>query len=104
MAYRTFDRIKGIEVEDRSDWLWPDGYNYQRFYPLREKWYRRAEITPSEPKFPYLVPLLTDELRAENASREACGRCRGRGSTRKDQNVGCHVCLGRGSVPVASSK
>ncbi len=27
-----------------------------------------------------------------------CARCRGRGYTREDGNIGCHVCSGRGVV------
>lgn len=45
----------------------------------------------------------TPEQQAHNAwlraERQPCGRCHGRGCTRKDQRVGCHVCLGVGHVP-----
>ena len=98
MSVKFLDRIRGITVDVDPNILWPEGYNPQTYYPLKGKWYRRAVITAEPAKPPYNTEMLPPELVEHNAGRETCPRCHGRGTTRKDKNVGCHVCLGRGSI------
>lgn len=45
----------------------------------------------------------TPEQRERNAAHHTCGRCRGRGYTRRDQRVGCFKCGGTGSLPNGST-
>lgn len=55
--------------------------------------------TPEEARQALIESWSTPEQRAFNAAHKECPRCHGRGYTRKDQRVGCHVCRGTGSVP-----
>ena len=62
-------------------------------YPLKEKWYEAARIaSPAQ-----IAQVLHEAWGTANKDRgPACSRCKGRGYTRADENVGCHVCLGTG--------
>lgn len=67
-------------------------------YKLADNWYESMRINDAE-----------DEIRSLHKSwgtatkdrGPVCPRCRGRGYTRNDQNVGCHVCQGTGVAPNA---
>lgn len=68
-------------------------------FPLKENWYESfVTVTPEQSRQALLDSWATPAQREYNATHKACSRCRGRGYTRKDQNVGCHVCLGTGGV------
>lgn len=41
----------------------------------------------------------TPRQQAFNAAHKTCKGCHGRGYTRRNPNIGCHVCGGTGSVP-----
>jgi DnaJ-class molecular chaperone len=68
-------------------------------FTLKENWYESYRtVTPEQSRQALLDSWTSEEGKEYNATHEACPRCRGRGYTRKDQNVGCHVCLGTGGV------
>ena len=64
-------------------------------FPLTENWYESVVInTPAQD-----VEGLKQSWGVDTKYRgKECGRCRGRGATRKDENVGCEVCQGLGVV------
>lgn len=64
-------------------------------FPLEENWYESMEIVSAEDD---IAALHESWGSAERYRGEECGRCRGRGYARKDGNVGCVVCGGRGVV------
>ena len=64
-------------------------------YPLKENWYGSMAILSDEQE---REALLVSWNAADRNRGTGCGRCHGRGATRADQNVGCHVCLGTGVI------
>lgn len=59
------------------------------------QWYDAMAINSHEQD----VAALHESWGTANKYRgEECGRCRGRGYTRKDGNIGCIVCGGTGVV------
>jgi len=64
-------------------------------YPLKENWYTSADINTPEQN---AEALRLNWGAATKDRGTECTRCRGRGYTRKDKNVGCHVCGGLGVI------
>ena len=64
-------------------------------YKLKDNWYESFAINSHEEE----VEALHASWGSANRQRGTeCGRCRGRGYTRKDQNVGCIKCSGLGVI------
>ena len=64
-------------------------------YKLKDDWYESAAILTHEQD----VAALHEAWGTASKYRgEECSRCRGRGYTRKDQNVGCIKCSGLGVI------
>lgn len=95
-SWQPFDRITEIKVHVDPNIVWPLGYEPQESYKIPAKagkFYRRARVAVSDPK-----PMASPKQARYNATHKTCPRCDGRGYTRRDKNIGCHVCLGRGAV------
>lgn len=96
MAFKPQHPIKSLQGHRYT----VEGDLIPHAYPLRDNWYGSFKMaTDEESRAAYLEQWTTLAQRVSNASRDTCPRCYGRGATRKDQNIGCHVCLGRGSIP-----
>lgn len=64
-------------------------------YKLKENWYESFAMDSDEQH----IAALHESWGTANKYRGVeCNRCRGRGYTRKDKNVGCHVCHGMGVI------
>lgn len=69
-------------------------------YPILEGWFAEFGTATAEQS----VQSLQDgwcgpKQRAFNAAHTTCGRCHGRGYTRRDGKMSCSECGGTGSVP-----
>jgi len=96
--WKPFDPITEIEVDVPKGVHWPAGYEPKESYALPAragKFYQSARVKVREVR-----PAMTAEQAAYNAEHKPCGRCHGRGATRKDQAVGCPVCNGTGVAHV----
>ena len=70
-------------------------------YTLRDNWYHSFKMaTDAESRAAYLASWTTKEGREFNRNHTACPRCHGKGATRKDASIGCHVCKGTGTITV----
>ena len=82
MAFKPIHPIEAVNGYSVKGW-------YNSFIMGTEEQSRQALVeswtTPAQRKF--------------NAQHDQCPRCRGRGYTRKDGRVGCHICQGLGVVP-----
>lgn len=93
--------LPGNTNEEVTGTLWPLGYEPRTSYPVPQragKWYRKARVAVRDETIP--LRFASVEQEEYNRTHTACGRCRGRGYTRRDKNVGCHVCHGTGGVSV----
>lgn len=91
--------ITEIKVHVDPNIIWPLGYEPRDSYklpPKAGKFYRRARVKVSPPAEAIKFP--TDEL-MKNALQKTCPRCKGRGATRRDANIGCVKCKGTGAIP-----
>jgi len=98
-SWQPFGRITTVKVDVDPNVIWPLGYEPEDSYKIPDragKFYRaaRVELSPPKQKLKFSTPAQAEF----NAGRETCPRCKGRGATRKDINIGCTTCLGRGSV------
>ena len=76
-----------------------EGVRVAHDYTLRDNWYDAFEIAADEEsRRAFIEGFATPEQHAYNAIHATCKRCRGRGATRKDENVGCSACGGTGAI------
>ena len=64
-------------------------------YPLADKWYESFAIASEEQQREEWHNSWGSSTRHRG---EECPRCRGKGATRKDANVGCETCFGMGVI------
>jgi len=84
--------IPGHRINDQGELV-------EHEYQLRDKWFEAFAISSTDESRDALIEAFTTEGgRLYNNTHETCPRCRGRGATRKDEAVGCHICKGRGAV------
>ena len=97
MAFKPQSQIRSISGHRVNE----EGDIVEHEYTLRDNWYSSflmGEDTESSESF--IRAFTTEGGRLYNATHTACPRCKGRGYTRKDENIGCHVCLGLGGVKI----
>lgn len=64
-------------------------------YTMKDNWYESFAMNSYDEE---IEGLHQSWGTATKYRGEECNRCRGRGYTRKDQNVGCEKCLGLGVI------
>lgn len=68
-------------------------------YKLKDDWYQSCVVCSPEEA----VRALHEAWGSADRHRGLeCPRCKGRGYTRKDKNVGCHVCHGLGVLDASN--
>ena len=96
MGFKPQSPIKAITAHRYT----VEGELVEHAYPLRDNWYSSFLMAnDADSRAAYLTSWTTKEGRLFNAHNHTCPRCYGRGATRKDAAIGCHVCGGTGSVP-----
>lgn len=95
--WKPFGRITHIKVDVDPKVVWPADYEPQESYRVPAsagKFYSKASVG-ERPKRPWTTP----EQEKYNRTHKTCPRCHGKGYIRKDANVGCVKCKGRGAIP-----
>lgn len=95
-VWDPFDPITHITVRVDPSVIWPLGYEPQEEYevPARAgKFYQRAHVAAREEK-----NLQTKAQKRYNQEHSTCGSCKGRGTLKRHDNVGCPACNGTGAV------
>ena len=96
-VWEPFSRIRTIKVDVDPNIIWPIGYEPKEEYELPDsvgKFYRKARVN-GRPKKAWATPAQEEY----NRTHKTCPRCHGKGQIRRDGNIGCTKCKGRGAIP-----